>query len=113
MLNLRPVRLRWRESVSLHRFQNRNLLKLDHFRWHGVEDQLETPRTPAYARSLIAARRYAEAYELLYRLLDAVVDPDGCARELTWICEHWDRVEEANALRFNYGRPEGVQLALF
>lgn len=74
---------------------------------------LETPRTPAYARSLIAARRYAEAYELLYRLLDAVVDPEGCARELTWICEHWDRVEEANALPFNYGPPEGVQLALF
>jgi hypothetical protein len=45
MLNLRPVRLRWRESVSLHRFQNRNLLKLDHFRWHGVEDQLEAVRT--------------------------------------------------------------------
>jgi hypothetical protein len=42
MLNLRPVRLRWRESVSLHRFQNRNLLKLDHFRWHGVEDQFST-----------------------------------------------------------------------
>jgi hypothetical protein len=41
MLNLRPVRLRWRESVSLHRFQNRNLLKMDHFRWHGVEDQYE------------------------------------------------------------------------
>jgi hypothetical protein len=74
---------------------------------------LETPRTPAYARSLIAARRYAEAYELLYRLLDAVVDPDGCARELTWICEHWDRVEEANALRFNYGPPGGEQLKLF
>jgi hypothetical protein len=39
MLNLLPVRLRWRESVSLHRFQNRNLLKMDHFRWHGVEDR--------------------------------------------------------------------------
>jgi hypothetical protein len=74
---------------------------------------LETPQTPAYARSLIAARRYAEAYELLYRLLDAVVEPDACARELTWICEHWDRVEEANVLRFNYGSLEGEQLALF
>ena len=42
----------------------------------------------AYARSLIAARRYAEAYELLYQLLDEVVEPEGCARELTWICEH-------------------------
>jgi hypothetical protein len=74
---------------------------------------LETPQTPVYARSLIAARRYAEAYELLYRLLDAVVEPDACARELTWICEHWDRVEEANVLRFNYGSLEGEQLALF
>lgn len=74
---------------------------------------LETPQTPVYARRLIAARRYAEAYELLYRLLDAVVDPDGCARELTWICEHWGRVEEATVLRLNYGSPEGQQLALF
>ena len=49
----------------------------------------------------------------LYGLLDAVVDPDWCARELTWICDHWDRVEEANALRFNYGRPGGEQLMLF
>ena len=74
---------------------------------------LETPETPAYARSLIAARRYAEAYELLYRLLDAVVDPDGCARELTWICDHWDRVEESNVLRFSYSSLGGEQLALF
>jgi len=74
---------------------------------------LETPRTPAYARSLVAARRYAEAYELFYELLDAVIDPDGCARELTWICEHWDRAEEANALRFNYGPAGGEQLTLF
>src|SRR5256885_9789285 len=39
---------------------------------------------------------------LLYRLLDEVVEPEGCARELTWICEHWDRVAEADALRFSY-----------
>jgi hypothetical protein len=45
--------------------------------------------------------------------MDAVVDPDGCARELTWICDHWGRVEESNALRFNYGPPGGEQLALF
>jgi hypothetical protein len=74
---------------------------------------MTTPETPAYARSLIAARRYAEAYELLYRLLDAVVDPDSCARELTWICEHWNRLGEANALRFNYGPVGMEQLALF
>jgi hypothetical protein len=74
---------------------------------------LETPQTLEYARSLIAARRLAEAYELLYKLLDAVVEPDACARELTWICEHWDRVAEANVLRFNYGSLGGEQLMLF
>jgi hypothetical protein len=74
---------------------------------------MNTPETPAYTRNLIAARRYAEAYELLYRLLDAVIDPDGCARELTWICEHWERVEEANVLRLNYGPLGMEQLALF
>jgi hypothetical protein len=79
----------------------------------GAIKVLETPLTPAYARSLLAARRYGEAYELLYRLLDAVIEPDWCARELAWICEHWDRIEEANVLRFNYGPPGGEQLRLF
>jgi hypothetical protein len=74
---------------------------------------LETPHTPEYARSLVAAHRYAEAYELLYRLLDDVVEPDECARELTWICEHWNRVDEANALRINYAVLGGEQLTLF
>ncbi len=74
---------------------------------------LETPDTLRYARSLIAARRYAEAYELLYRLLDAVVEPETCARELTWICEHWNRPEEANVLRYDYGWPGAEQLTLF
>lgn len=74
---------------------------------------LKTPETAAYARHLVAERRFAEAYELLYRLLDAVDDPDNCARELTWICEHWDRVDEANLLRLNYGRGEAEQLLLF
>jgi hypothetical protein len=80
---------------------------------HDAVKILETPETLSYARSLIAARRYAEAYELLYRLLDAVVDPDQCARELTWICEHWGRVNEANVLRFNHPSTEATQLALF
>ena len=74
---------------------------------------LETPETLAYARQLIAARRFAEAYELLYRLLDASVDPDNCARELTWICDHWDRLDESNALRWNYRPIGGEQLSLF
>jgi hypothetical protein len=74
---------------------------------------LETPETPEYARRLIAARRNAEAYELLYRLLDTEDDPESCARELTWICEHWDRVDEANMLRMNYRQAGAEQLMLF
>ena len=74
---------------------------------------LETPETLVYARRLVAERRCAEAYELLYRLLDAVVDPDSCARELTWICEPWDRVEEASVLRSNCRPSRAEQLGLF
>ena len=73
----------------------------------------EIPESFERARTLIAARRYAEAYGLLYRLLDAEISPEACARELTWICEHWGRVEEANALRFYYGPEPSAQLTLF
>jgi len=71
------------------------------------------PETFEYARELIAARRNAEAYELLHRLLDAEIAPEACARELTWICEQWGRVGEANALRFYYGAERPTQLVLF
>jgi len=71
------------------------------------------PGTLADARSLVASGRYAEAYELFYALLDAWVDTETCARELAWICEHWDRVPEANALRMQYGSGPPEQLALF
>jgi hypothetical protein len=74
---------------------------------------LETPDSLAYASSLIASCRFAEAYELLYRLMDAVIEPDHCARELAWICEHFGRVNEANVLRFQYRSEVAVQLALF
>jgi hypothetical protein len=73
----------------------------------------ETPRTLAYARKLIASRRYAEAYELLYSLLDADVSPSDCARELSWICEHWNRADESESLRFHYRLPPTEQLSLF
>jgi hypothetical protein len=73
----------------------------------------ETPRTTAYARSLAASSRYAEAYELFYALLDSWVDMETCARELTWICESWGRIEEANALRFQYTTGAAEQLVLF
>src|ERR1035437_2215328 len=39
MLNSSSIRLRRRESVSLGRSQNCNLLEMDHFRRHGVEDE--------------------------------------------------------------------------
>jgi len=80
---------------------------------HDPVRRLETPETLAYARRLVAERRFAEAYEMLYRLLDAVVDPDRCSHELTWICEHWDRVEEASVLRLSYHLAKAEQLLLF
>src|ERR1035437_6346454 len=43
MLNSSSIRLRRRESVSLGHFQNCNLLEMDHFRRHGVEDELGIP----------------------------------------------------------------------
>jgi hypothetical protein len=74
---------------------------------------VKAPESLAYARTLISSRRYAEAYELLYCLLGGGVAPETCARELTWICEQWDRIEEANSLRFRYGQEPYEQLALF
>jgi hypothetical protein len=71
------------------------------------------PPSVAQARALAAAGRFAEAYEMFYALIDAWVDTETCARELTWICEHWDRIDEANALRVQYGRNAGEQLGLF
>jgi hypothetical protein len=65
------------------------------------------------ARALISSSRFAEAYEVLYQLLNAGVEPASCARELVRICEHWDRQGEANALRFNFGPAPSEQLRLF
>lgn len=73
----------------------------------------ETPATMAHARKLLAARRYAEAYELLYRLLDAGVAASDCAHELSWICDHWNRSQESESLRFHYRLPPTEQLSLF
>src|ERR1039458_1899959 len=44
MLNLPSVRQEGRESVSLHSFQNRNTLIMNHFQNYGVED--ESRQTP-------------------------------------------------------------------
>ncbi len=78
-----------------------------------VRSVAAAPRSVAQARALVAAGRFAEAYEMFYALIDDWVDTETCARELTWICEHWDRVDEADALRVQYGHSAGEQLRLF
>ncbi len=65
------------------------------------------------ARGLFSAARFAEAYEMYYELLNAGADADTCARDLIWICERWDRTEEANTLRFHLGPSPSQQLRLF
>ncbi len=67
----------------------------------------------AAARRLVADRRYPEAYDALLRLLDAGAEPEACARDLIWICEHWGRIEEANALRVHLSASPMQQLRLF
>jgi hypothetical protein len=74
---------------------------------------VQTPQTLAQARKLVASRRYAEAYELLYGLLESDVAISDCARELTWICEHWNQLDEAESLRAHYHVPPSEQLSLF
>ncbi len=74
---------------------------------------LDTPNSLWYARKLVGSRRYAEAYELLQELLSSDISPEQCARELISICEHWDRVEEAESLRACCGPAPAVQLSLF
>jgi hypothetical protein len=74
---------------------------------------VETPRTLGFARQLISRHRYAEAYELLYALLDSDISTADCAHELSWICEHWNRAEESESLRFHYRLPPTEQLSLF
>jgi hypothetical protein len=67
----------------------------------------------AAARALLSDGRFAEAYELFYQLLESGPDPEPCARGLIWICERWDRVDEANTLRFHLGPSPSEQLRLF
>lgn len=67
----------------------------------------------AAARKLVADRRYPEAYDALHLLLNAGVEPETCARDLIWICEHWGRIEEANSLRVHLTTSPLQQLRLF
>jgi hypothetical protein len=45
--------------------------------------------------------------------LKSGIEPQSCARELVWICERWDRLDEANALRSYFGPSPSEQLLLF
>ena len=74
---------------------------------------VEDDRGLATGRALVSAGRFAEAYDILYEILNAGIEPKSCARELVWICERWDRHEEANALRFHFGPSPSEQLRLF
>ncbi len=74
---------------------------------------VEPADSAALARALVAQRRYAEAYEMLHRLLNAGIEKEACARELTWICERWDRLQEANEFRSLYKAEPSEQMSLF
>jgi hypothetical protein len=72
----------------------------------------EPPSLPL-ARRLLAAGRVSEAFENLRHLFDRGIEPEKCARELIWIYEQWDRIAEANELRFFVGPAPAEQLLLF
>ena len=74
---------------------------------------LETPMTLEYARELVSKHRFAEAYDLLYELLDDADAHDYIARELAWICDRWDHNTEANRLRDLCKLPPTRQMDLF
>jgi hypothetical protein len=71
------------------------------------------PVTMASARLLVSERRYPEAYDALYQLFNAGLEPENCARELIWICEHWGRIDEANGLRAHISDSPLQQMRLF
>ena len=62
-------------------------------------------------RWIAAWRRHA--YDALLLLLNAGVEPEACARDLIWICEHWGYIEEANSLRVHLTASPLQQLRLF
>jgi hypothetical protein len=74
---------------------------------------VEEAPSVAGARGLLAAGRVSEAHEMLRKLFDGGVETEQCARELVWIYEQWDRMEEANELRFLVGAAPSEQLRLF
>jgi hypothetical protein len=59
----------------------------------------ETPCTFEYGRKLVDQKRYAEAYDVFYAIMNQTGEPGFCAQELAWICDHWGRTSEAQKLR--------------
>ncbi len=83
MLNPSAVRCGWRESVSLGHFQNCNLLKMDHFRNHGVEDEpkpdqqsLAAVHNPFFASQRLNGSALGEGM-------------DWISRRTPWTFRHW------------------------
>lgn len=77
MLSLSSVRLRWRESVSLGRFQNCNLLEMDNFRRHGVEDEPKATLHNALRTASGATGRRAKSFKpsrAAHRLAELITD---------------------------------------
>jgi hypothetical protein len=68
MLNLRPGRLKWGESVSLRRFQNCNPLETDHFHHHAVEDEPESINPDFQSWDVAAAGKIRAVGEFLFIL---------------------------------------------
>lgn len=78
-----------------------------------IGDACEAParlRTFSAGRSLVRANRLAEAYDIFSALFHAGIEIEACARELVWICDHWNRYEEASALRNHFRLAPSEQL---
>jgi hypothetical protein len=73
---------------------------------------IDEPASPAAARRLLAAGRVSEAYEMLIELMETNTETEWCARELIWIYEQWDRMEDANKMRFLVSPLQPEQLGL-
>lgn len=71
----------------------------------------ETPSVEG-ARRLLTEGRISEAYEVLAALMERGPDTEWCARELIWIYEQWDRMAEANEMRFLVAPSQPEQLGL-
>ena len=72
----------------------------------------ELPDSFEYGRWLMSEQRYAEAYEIFDRLSAQDISARACRRELAWILEYWDRVDDARAIHLIDAQP-GTQLTLF